>query len=90
MLTVIIFALPLSSNYASVHHVPSLDSISTVMDGLHLQVQEAGQVVLSVLAYKQKHLHSFQMVSKDIFISMAKYLMDPTSVCCANLGTATL
>ncbi|XP_053540513.1 protein MTSS 1 isoform X1 [Ictalurus punctatus] len=33
----------ISSNYASVHHVPSLDSISTVMDGLHLQVQEAGQ-----------------------------------------------
>ncbi|KAF4083619.1 hypothetical protein AMELA_G00143890 [Ameiurus melas] len=33
----------ISSSYASVHHVPSLDSISTVMDGLHLQVQEAGQ-----------------------------------------------
>ncbi|MCI4375133.1 hypothetical protein PGIGA_G00105680 [Pangasianodon gigas] len=33
----------ISSNYASVRHVPSLDSISSVMDGLHLQVQEVGQ-----------------------------------------------
>lgn len=39
-----IFVL-LSSNYASVRHVPSLDSISSVMDGLHLQIQEVGQVV---------------------------------------------
>ncbi|KAK3557145.1 hypothetical protein QTP70_024727 [Hemibagrus guttatus] len=33
----------ISSNYASVRHVPSLDSISSVMDGLHLQVQEMRQ-----------------------------------------------
>ncbi|KAF7711353.1 hypothetical protein HF521_000364 [Silurus meridionalis] len=33
----------ISSNYASVRHVPSLDSISSVMDGLHLQVKEVGQ-----------------------------------------------
>lgn len=36
--------VPLSSNYASVRHVPSLDSISSVMDGLHLQMQDVRQV----------------------------------------------
>ncbi|KAM9482322.1 protein MTSS 1 isoform 1-T1 [Clarias gariepinus] len=33
----------ISSNYASVRHMPSLDSITSVMDGLHFQVQEVGQ-----------------------------------------------
>ncbi|XP_037390960.1 protein MTSS 1 isoform X2 [Pygocentrus nattereri] len=33
----------ISSNYASVRHVPSLDSISSAVDGLHLRGQEAGQ-----------------------------------------------
>ncbi|XP_027002487.2 protein MTSS 1 isoform X3 [Tachysurus fulvidraco] len=34
----------ISSNYASVRHVPSLDSISSVMDGLHLQMQDVRQI----------------------------------------------
>ncbi|XP_030635877.1 protein MTSS 1 isoform X2 [Chanos chanos] len=33
----------ISSNYTSVRHVPSLDSISSAVDGLHLRVPETGQ-----------------------------------------------
>lgn len=50
--------VPLSSNYASVRHVPSLDSISSVMDGLHLQDQKVVQVV-GVHTYRQIQLHRF-------------------------------
>lgn len=40
--------LLLSSNYASVHHVPSVDSISSIVDDQHLHIQEVvGQVVLA-------------------------------------------
>ncbi|XP_066519457.1 protein MTSS 1 isoform X2 [Hoplias malabaricus] len=33
----------ISSNYATVRHVPSLDSISSAVDGLHLRGQDSGQ-----------------------------------------------
>lgn len=54
------YKLHLSSNYASVRHVPSLDSISSVMDGLHLQVQEVRQVMsVHARTVHTRKLHSF-------------------------------
>lgn len=63
--------VPFSSNYASVRHVPSLDSISSVMDGLHLQVQEVRQVVWVTDTHTNRYnCISFQWQTQHLFVEL--------------------
>uniref|UniRef100_A0A3B4C0Q9 IMD domain-containing protein n=1 Tax=Pygocentrus nattereri TaxID=42514 RepID=A0A3B4C0Q9_PYGNA len=55
----------ISSNYASVRHVPSLDSISSAVDGLHLRGQEAGQVTQTFIIPSRSPRRSPRLLSSS-------------------------